>query len=288
MKLRYFKIDPNTLVLLRQIGIGVLVISFFALLITGIWYGTRIESLTIATVEVEGGETINLEEVKTKVEQVLEGEYLGLVPRRFAWFYPESEIVSAVTATERIKNIVINRDSGTNLKVNFDEYTPQALWCKSVEQLECVYLDETGYAFGHTPQLIGGSFLRFVKTGEDPTIGTSVTNAQTLANISSLVEKLAEHEWFVSYVEIDQVDDIFLKIVEGGELKVTAAEDPAMTVDNLLVILSSEEFKHIHPGNFQYIDLRFGNKVFVNEQEKTATSSDEVAGAVVSTTTEEN
>ena len=51
-------------------------------------------------------------------------------------------------------------------------------------------------------------------------------------------------------------------------------------VENLLVVLASPEFSHLNPGNFSYIDLRFGEKVFVNEigevpETETATSSDE-------------
>lgn len=280
MRFRHFKFDPNTLVLLKQIGIGVLVISSVALLVTGVWYGTRVSSLTITQVNVSGGETVNLGEIKHKAEELLDGEYLGLVPRRFAWFYPDEEIASVVSGFERIHNVTVAREGGTSVQVSFDEYTPQALWCQSVEQSDCLYLDETGYAFGHAPQLIGGSFLRFVKTGEKPEVGVSVTSHESLANILLAVEKLAEHDWFVSYVEIDQVDDVFLKIVGGGELKITASEDPIKTVENLLTILGSDEFKHIHPGNFQYIDLRFGNKVYVNEKAVVV----EIASTTASTT----
>ncbi|MEY3784547.1 MAG: hypothetical protein RLZZ230_869, partial [Candidatus Parcubacteria bacterium] len=236
------KLDPNTIVLFKQIGVGLVVIATVALIITGIWYGSRIESLTISQIEVSGGETINHEELKSQVEKVLEGEYLGLIPRRFAWLYPDKEIVSALTSVERIHNIAAVRTSGAELKVTFDEYLPQALWCQATEQPDCLFLDQFGYAFGHAPQLTGGSFLRFVKSGEDPAIGTTVTTPESLANLLTLVNLLAEHNWYISYVEIDQVNDVFLKVSGGGELKVMAATAPEKTVDNLLVILSSDEF----------------------------------------------
>ena len=31
-------------------------------------------------------------------------------------------------------------------------------------------------------------------------------------------------------------------------------------------LLLPQNFRHLQPDNFQYIDLRFGNKVFVNEE----------------------
>jgi len=73
-------------------------------------------------------------------------------------------------------------------------------------------------------------------------------------------------------------------VVGGGEFKVTLTQEPEQTVENLLVVLTSEEFQGIEPGSFQYIDLRFGNKVFVNEE--LATPNEDVTSEI-STTTEE-
>lgn len=278
------KLNPNTIVLLKQIGIGLAVISLVALIVTGIWYGTRIESLNIKNIEISGGETINHEEVKKKAEQVLEGQYLGLVPRRFAWWFPSEEMAAKVSEFERVYNVVINRTSGTDLRITFDEYTPQALWCKSLEQSDCVFLDKNGYAFGHSPSLTGGTFLRFIKTGSEPTLGTAITNAEALANVKVLVDKLEEHGWYISHVEIDQVNDVFLKVVGGGELKIKVSDNPEHTIDNLLVILASEEFSHLRPGNFQYVDLRFENKIYVNE-EKNLPTGDTASGTATFATT---
>jgi hypothetical protein len=44
------------------------------------------------------------------------------------------------------------------------------------------------------------------------------------------------------------------------------SKTPAVeTLSNLETILASGTFTHLKPGNFQYVDLRFGSKVFVNE-----------------------
>jgi hypothetical protein len=55
-------------------------------------------------------------------------------------------------------------------------------------------------------------------------------------------------------------------IAGGGIIKVTTRMTTAETLSNLKTILDSKEFSHLEPGNFKYIDLRYGNKVFVNEE----------------------
>lgn len=264
---------------------GVLVLIGAALVITAIWYGTRIQSLTIDTVRVDGGQTIDHTEIETLVLKALEGVYLGLIPQRFAWLYPKTEILVSLEEVERIHNISISRVNGTELSVTFDEYTPEVLWCMSVESDECLFLDKNGYAFGYAPKLSGGSFLRFVKIGQPATLHEEMISNESFSSLLEIVELLEAQNWYVSYIEVGQGDDSFLQIVGGGEFKVTLSQTPTETVENLFVILTSKEFQHIEPGNFQYIDLRYGNKVFVNEElavpqgdtaSSTASSSDEL------------
>jgi hypothetical protein len=90
-------IDPDTIVFLKKIGQGCLLLGAIALLVLAVWHGTRLERMTLASIEVTGGETISHEVVRSLAAAELEGTYLGLVPRRFSLTYPADDIVSAVS-----------------------------------------------------------------------------------------------------------------------------------------------------------------------------------------------
>lgn len=263
---RLQKLDTNTLVMLKQIGWGLLVISLALLVLTGIWHGTRLHVLTVDEVLVQGGETINHQQVKEKVLQQLEGQYAGFVPRTFAWTYPKKDIVASLAEIDRIHSIVVARVKSHTLRVSFAEFLPAALWCQTLEAHECVFVDESGLAYSQAPDLTGGSLLRFVHTSREPELSQQLTSEADFLLLKQLAELLADNGWFVSHIEIDKARDAFLHIVDGGEFKVTLTQEPEVTVANLNVVLTSEQFTNIQPGNFQYIDLRFGNKVFVNEE----------------------
>lgn len=259
------KLDTNTLVMLKQIGWGGLIIAGALLVLTSIWYGTRLQPLTLSAVEVTGGETVGYDLVTRAAIQQLEGQYAGFIPRSFAWLYPKKEIIASLDLIERIHSIEVNRLNGTTLQVTFEEYLPEALWCKTLQAIECVFVDETGFAYSSSPHLAGGSLLRFIHTSQDPELNQSLTSKEDFQLLKHLADLLAENKWFISHIEIDKARDAFLHIVGGGEFKVTLTQDPLVTVNNLNVVLTSKEFSDVQPGNFQYIDLRFGNKVFVNE-----------------------
>ena len=274
------RLDPATIHLLKQFGWGLLSVSICALIITGIWYGTRLTVFTIERVSATGGITIQPGEVIERVEPILEGAYLKLVPRRFIYSYPKEAIELSVSEIPRIKNVQVEKESNQSILITYDEYVPDALWCEKGVNT-CLFIDATGYAFSEAPDLKGGSLVRYHTLETPLAVGTTPFLVEDYNQTKDFAERLAVTGWFVASVEIDSVRDVFYTLVGGGELKVTLDEKNEKTLEYLNTIRVSDEFSHLEPGNFEYIDLRFGTKVFVNEvkpvtADETATSSDEV------------
>ncbi len=269
------RLNPDTVGLIKQIVLGVLIVALFVLIIVGIWYGTRAEQVTIDSVTVSGGETISHEEIEAKIWATLEGEYLKLVPRRFAYLYPRNDILAAVASIPRVKDIELKRTGAKKIDLTFTEYTAIALWCSETDQ--CYFLDESTFAFAVAPELEGGSFLRYVSLGTEPEIGKSVLTALQQEELDEIIAGLEETGWEVEEITVDTVGDAYLDLVEGGEIKVSLQEDGLSTISNFNTVLASENFDTLKPGSFQYIDLRFGDKVFVNRSLAVATSTEQIA-----------
>ena len=267
-------LHPDTVQLVKQILLGVFILLLVAGLVTAIWYGTRVQALTITEVQVSGGETISHEMVESRARAELEGSYLRLVPRRFAFFYPHDAIVASLASIERIKNVQVERTSGTSLAISFDEFVSDALWCS--EEGACLFIDSEGYAFAPAPNLQGGAFVRFF-TDREVSIGQTVSSVEEYTDIKEIVAELAALGFTTTVVTIDTARDIYLEVLDGGEFKATLTEPPAVTIENLKTVLDSDEFSELAPGTFRYVDLRFGNKVFVNRtpEEEVATTTEE-------------
>jgi cell division septal protein FtsQ len=276
-KPRFREVNPATVLLVKQFLLGLSIFATIAVVVFGVRTVTRLPAFTITTITASGGSTIDERIVEEKVSAVLEGTYLKLIPRRFIYFYPAEEVKAAVASVDRIKNPQIERTDRHTLTVTYDEYYPDALWCKDKETSECLFLDGTGYAFGPAPHLTGGSLLRYYTLQDTPEIGKTVLLSEDYLAIKAFVNELGLTGWYVATVEVDAVRDVFYTLAQGGELKATLTENGADTLQYLVTLRQSAEFAHLAPGNFQYIDLRFGSKVFVNEREEivadTATST---------------
>lgn len=276
-------LNPGTVIIIKQVLLGVLVFSTVAVLITIVWYSTRIKSLTIDTITVSGGVTINEEVIRNKAEEQLAGAYLKLVPRRFTFFYPEEMIYTSVKSIERIKNVSVEKKSKKEIHVSFDEYMPDNLWCSYGTTDDCYFIDEEGYAFTRSPSLTGGSLVRYYLTSTKAEIGQSPFSTEDYKNTKGFIAKLADKGWFVNRVEIDAVRDVFYTMARGSELKASLTEGFEKPFSNLETIIQSKEFSHLEPGNFQYIDLRFGTRVFVNEELLVSVTDKATSTAVLDT-----
>lgn len=251
--------------LIKQVAVGTAAIMFVTLLGTGIWYGTRIDALTIDTITVSGGDTISHETIRALAESQLAGSYFALVPHRFAWTYPEEVLKEQVLQTERVKDVMIIRDD-TELRVSFTEYTPAALWC-AVDGTTCLFLDEYGYAFSEAPSLTGSSLLRYSDPIRTPEEGAYAFDAEAGAFFTTLSTLLYERYGFsVVAITVLAPREVAMQLSRGGELKVTLDRSIEETMTNLATILESDEFRHLQNSPFAYIDLRYGNRVFVNEK----------------------
>jgi len=270
--------QPESL-LRTQIIVGVCIVLTLSLVGAGTWYGSRIASLQITEVSVLGGFTIPHAEIENRVWERLTGSYLRLVPHTFAPTYPKKAIIEHIYSMDRVKNVHLETLDTQKLVVVFEEYQPHALWCSEVAAKDCLFLDETGYAFGEAPDLTGSAFIRYVNQNIIPERKTQGFETSFIKETQTFAELLAQElDLYVIHIEKYDDLDITYTVSGGGVLKVSQVMDSSVSFTNLKSILSSEQFVHLQNGAFQYIDLRFGDKIFLNEEEeKTATSSEATA-----------
>lgn len=270
--------DPKTM--WRHALYGTVLFVCIAILVVALWYGTRLPSLTITEITVEGGETISHEDVRVRVEEVLRGDYLRIIPYRFSLLYPHDIILNSLATIPRMYDIAIVRKDLQTLLVTFREFLPQALWCTpNTESTECFFLDDQGFAFSPSPMLTGGSFIRHIFADRETLEVGSVMSPEEFSRIQLFLERIQEElSLRITDVLHTKEGDLFLRINGGGEIRIAQDDSFDRVFANLSSVLESESFTHLEPGNFQYIDLRFGNKVFVNEElpsENVGTTTDD-------------
>lgn len=262
-----FTLRPETRVLIKQIFIGVGLFLLVGLLLYGIWYSTRLEQVTVSKVEVTGQQTVSEERLLHEINSILdENIVLGLVPNRFTLMYPKQQIASALKAVPRIAEAEIETSNRNLLSVRVVEYVPDALWCNYSKLDNCYFLNDEGVAFAASPRLTGGSFIRYVYQGKDPSSGASLIERQRLEDIDWLMFYLQElFNFYPILIALYEDDRVIYSSADGKQILITLRQEIDETLQYLEVFFGSEEFFHLRTESFEYIDARFGNRIFVKE-----------------------
>lgn len=236
---------------------------------------TRIDALTISHINVDGLETLAEAEVTKKVDESLNGTYWGIIPKRFLYLYPSESILTTLKAIDRVSDASLRTEQNA-LIISVTEHTPYALWCKAGDEVstDCFFTNDKGVAYEVAPSLIGGTMPRFYIEGREPKKDETMLSAELLTQLTSLSKSLEQtFNLRVQDFTVHQVNDVTLRLSTGAEIKIDTTDSIEQVFSNISSILSAKQFENLKTGKFEYIDLRFGNKVFVEKEPPLDTAS---------------
>lgn len=245
-------------------------------------------SMAIKKVVVVGNANVTSEEIQRISDDILNSKYLGVFSKRNAFLYPRRTIEATLIETyPRISAVGIETESFEILNIKVKERVAVSVWCAAVQ---CYLVDENGYIFAEyhqsrsdglaipgveakvtpvdyekLPKLYGGD--QFV--GPEP-IGKSIFNKKLYLNLRNTITELQKSGLEIASVHVYSRDEIVFEVNAGGKLIFSDRKPFEDSLDDLRASLKSSVFvgttssssKIVLPPRFEYIDVRFGNKVF--------------------------
>lgn len=262
---------PRTKVLGRILlfaaaGAAVLVLS------AGVIYLMRLPSLQIRDVSFSGLEPVEEAAARERIGGILGGAYAALLPRSF-YFLADAEEIAAELRAEfpQAKEIEVTKTFPGRLRVEMMRRPFWGIFCATPESTsapECGYIDPTGFAYETAPQAIGGLILVVESDAERVTVGETVIEPVVMEQLSLLRDGLpAAAGLEVAGFELRSrvPSEIRARVSDGFTLIFGRDEDFTNTLRVLKRVLDGE-IKDKR-GQLDYIDLRFGNKVFYKYRE---------------------
>lgn len=237
--------------------------------VIGIAYATHLPGVTIAKIEIRGNDTISASAVEAVVEEETKGSYLKLFSKKNTWLYPENNILKTISLEfPQVASVFISSVDKT-LSVNITEREPFALWCRDFDKKECFFMDKAGFMYTEAPEFTGPVYLVFTGSveAENP-IGNFYLSKSDFPKIISFIESLKKLKMKPEGVYISSSGDgtVYLPKSEEGEVRkvlFTFGGTLEKAIENLIPFLL--EIKLVNSAgsiDVQYIDIRFGNKIF--------------------------
>ncbi len=256
----------------RRVVLNKILLSFFALalIFAGLVYISRISSLNIKSIEIVGNKVLDTESVKAAAEKELAGNYFWFFPKTNILFYPKNILKNKLhNEFKRLKDINLSVKNTKILEISVTERVASYVWCGDIppqpgsgDKTRCNFLDNFGYMFDEAAYFSGDVYFKFY--GAD----LAKSNFEKLISFKKTLETM-ELKPTAIYLQNNGNIKIFLSTKNSGGIEpyiiFQTNSDFESVAENLQVALSTEPLKSSFKNKYssmEYIDLRFGNKVY--------------------------
>jgi len=261
----------------RKAVIGKAVIVFCVVIVLWalVFWLSGLSQVTVKSVEVEGNASMSSSAIASTTVGFLSGRYYFTVAKSNAFFYPKETIENYIyTSFPQIEKASVGLKNFQTLKISITERQPKALLCKSVsleiissgEKDSCFIFDSKGFIFASSTELGSASpkMIKFwSKLPQGEPIGQQFLSGERLGELFELTKNVSAFGFAITDFR-DREDGAKEAVLSAGErlifsddtdLKAAIANFQAIIGDQVLGV--SNIFSKL-----DYIDLRFGNKVY--------------------------
>lgn len=217
----------------------------------------------VKDVVIEGYARTSPDELRAHIENWLSEETLFFPWHRSLWLLPAGSLKADLAgAFPTIKEISIMRTFPNILRVRVQEYDAWGVLCQN-EPEECFWIDRAGIAFQPAPAFSGLIVPKIIDQRQRRIVlGAVELNQQLMKLTAYFNERASSNEQLQSLqFTIGEQDRTIHAITRAGwEILLLEDTDPEVAYKNLALSLE-REIKDKIPS-LDYIDLRFGNKIF--------------------------
>ncbi len=232
------------------------------LLVGGAGALSRTDRLVIRDIDVSGANSVSSERVEEHAEAVIDDGAFHLFSRRNIFLYPRSSIEEALASEfPRIDSVSVSRRGllAQAVRITVEERDPFALWC---DEAGCYLMDSNGFVFassqGEETQL-AVKFSGGLSRDADAVGQSFLPNA--FSSVQDLIARLPAAGCTPATFTVEDAQDYTVGCLEGYAMKSAFASDAETVARNLKLSLSSDALSG-DVSELEYVDLRFGNRVY--------------------------
>lgn len=279
-------LKPSKLRRRRRKIFAVKTIMVFLLLIVFIFslsLFSKISFFQIENIEVFGNSTVSKDEIVDVIRKETSAKYFMLFSKNNFFLYPRKSMEKNLTDDfKKIKKITIKSKGFKSIIVEIIERKPNSLWCFSDMEKErvrkidhlggCYFLDEKGVIFSESPDFSGNAFVRYhglLDDVEQP-IGKTYLSEEKFQELSQFVNLLEGLGLMAIEFYAESESEYKINLKNGVKIILDDKQPFSKILENIQAISEEvdlkNEFSASRLSKINYIDLRFGNKVYLKSE----------------------
>lgn len=225
--------------------------------------------MRITAVSVVGARTVDAVALQEAVQQEISGGYGYLFARSNIFLYPKDGIVKNLAQQfSTIKTVTVQAEDFHTMAVVVVERQPTALWCGDsiASSTHCYFLDENGLAYAQAALYSGDAYQKYygplqTTSAEESAHGQFLTSEE-FRSLPALVESLQQTTKAHATAVVVGKGDVRVVFSNGFSLLFGLSDNGGGIVERFTLALGAAPFAKHTLSEFEYLDLRFGDKVY--------------------------
>ena len=247
----------------RRVRVFVILFVFFLLVLSGLVGLTYWPALQIKDVAISGAQTLSPSTLQAFVRERLAGEYWYVFSKSNIFLYPKKQIAADLTkAYPVLASADVHANDFQSIAVNVVEREPRALWC--LQDGRCYFMDENGVVYGDAPTFSEPVYLSYYGSTTGNALPKQFLTPAEFQALSALVDAIAQKlsGEKVAGVAVDAQRDVRINFTDGFILIFALGDQGGDVFERLTLALTAEPMATHKLGDFEYLDLRFGDKLY--------------------------
>lgn len=228
--------------------------------LVAILFLARADFFQIKNIEVVGNNVLSTDQLVASAFSGMEGSYLKLLPKTNYFFIKKDELASRLMKDwSQLENVEINKNLNGVLEIKVKERQGEFVWC-SILSTDCYLMNNLGLAFDllKPEELVNKVIFRNKLT--EVNLLTHFTSEANFQNYLKVIDIFKNNQIEIYEITLDSSQKIIFK-TNLGEIFLNPTEDLVSSANNAVVLINEVKTK-TPTALFEYIDARFGNKVF--------------------------
>lgn len=245
----------------------------FSLLLIGLVFFLRMDRFQIREVSITGTKIIDEKSIRVTVNDTLAGSCLWLIPKTNTFIYSVSSLEKKMLEDYNgILTLNIHREGFQKISIEITERKPHALWCANdfkqdissdQEIPDCYFVDYAGLVFEKAPFFSGNVYFVYRgKLDKESPLGAHVLDKTTFANFEKFVNSVKTLNVEVVGVLLKEAGDFDLILSSNTKVMLSQNLSYDEMYNNFSSLIKSDQFATTTLDKIDYIDMRFGNKIF--------------------------
>jgi cell division septal protein FtsQ len=236
-------------------------ITLPVVVLVGFVFLLRAGFLQVKNFEISGAETVPQENIKNAALSFASGTNFFVIPKSNIIIFNKGKLAAALLATfPRIEKVDVAKNFfGQSVELRVTEREADFLWCSI--QGECFNMTKDGLVFeSYSAEAPRDKIIFEGVLDGNPIMKSFATPAQ-MQNYLSLVNTFKNAKIVVTDINIELTDKATAKSNIGDIIFDPEGTDLSSVAQNAILLINQVKSK-TPSAEFNYIDARFGNKMF--------------------------